>query len=313
MRLKIFEAANIMEAMEEVRRTLGDDAIIVDNQTVSGGVRISVAIDSELSASNPLLIDRADGIDSLYELLDRHGVPLAIIEKLTGATLALNTDDMLLALGAAFDEAFSFHPIHGSEEKRILLIGPAGQGKTVTAARLAARAVLAQEPVRLIAADVGRAGAFSQLTELCRPMGITPEPLDRVTAGGIAKGLTIIDGPAINPFDPSERDLLDRLIAATEAEPVLVAAAGGDVEEARETAMVFKYLSIRRFIATRLDTTRRLGGVLAMADAGLAIAEASVGRTLADTLVSFNPLALARLFVAAAQQRGGRPNDCEAA
>jgi flagellar biosynthesis protein FlhF len=304
MRLRIFEAVGIAEAMDEIRRAVGNDAVIVDTENTANGVRVSVAVEEAPPAP---AIALGDGIDSLYELLDRHSVPLAIIERLTGIALTLDTRDLPLALGAAFDAAFSFQPVHIDQPQRLLLIGPPGQGKTVTAARLAARAVLARTSIRLIAADTGRAGATAQLAELCRPMGIVPQTLDRLTKD--TDGPTVIDGPAINPFDRTECDMLTRLIAETAAEPVLVAAAGGDCSEAREIGMAFHGLGVRRFIATRLDATRRLGNVLALADAGLALADAGVGRTLGDTLVSLNPLALARLFTSV--HNGARSSDHE--
>jgi flagellar biosynthesis protein FlhF len=51
--------------------------------------------------------------------------------------------------------------------------------------------------------------------------------------------------------------------------------------------------------ATRLDLTKRVGSVLAAADgARLAFAEAGVAPDIADGLIPFTPLALARLLLA---------------
>jgi flagellar biosynthesis protein FlhF len=47
-------------------------------------------------------------------------------------------------------------------------------------------------------------------------------------------------------------------------------------------------------VATRLDLARRIGGVLAAAHAGLAIAEGGVGPGAADGLVPLTPELLAR-------------------
>jgi flagellar biosynthesis protein FlhF len=227
-------------------------------------------------------------------------VPLAIAEKLIGIALALDTQDPVLALGSAFDTAFSFQPLHlANPSRRILLIGPAGQGKTVTAARLAARAVLSKRPVQVIAADTARAGAFAQINELCRPMGLIPQIWSSAILYKVGDDFSIIDGPGINPFNAAERTEVENLIAATDAEPILVIAAGGEPEEAAQIGEAFFALGVRRFIATQIDATRRLGGMLAIAAAGLALADAGIGRTLVDTLAPMNPLALARLLVAA--------------
>jgi hypothetical protein len=59
--------------------------------------------------------------------------------------------------------------------------------------------------------------------------------------------------------------------------PALVLPAGLDAEEAAETARAFQLLGCRHLVPTRLDAARRLGGVLAAADAGLAFTEAGIG------------------------------------
>jgi flagellar biosynthesis protein FlhF len=92
---------------------------------------------------------------------------------------------------------------------------------------------------------------------------------------------------------------IERLIGETGAEPILVTSAGADPEEAGEIGEIFSDLGVERFVATRIDTTRRLGNILTIAAAGLACADAGIGRTLVDTLAPLNPLALARLLAAA--------------
>jgi len=303
MRLKIFHAATMAEAMAEIRRALGDDAVIVGTEAAADGVRVTAATDSAGPAAE-IFADAApagDIAETLYEILERHRVPAPIVETLVGMALAIGGDDPALALGGALDAAFSFRPLHvETEPRRILLIGPPGQGKTVTTARLAARAVLAARPLRVAAADVARAGAFAQLGELCRPMGLKPQPWSPAAplkADGA--DLLLIDGPGVNPFDAADMASASEIIAATDAEPVLVLAAGTEASEAADIARAFAGLGARRLIATRLDVTRRLGAILAAADAGLALADAGVGRSIAETLVAMNPLALARLLLSA--------------
>ena len=169
----------------------------------------------------------------------------------------------------------------------------------MTAARLAARAILSKRPVRVITADSGRAGAVAQIDELCRPMNLTPQILTSAVLDEANDGLAIIDGPGINPFSVTDRTEIEKLISATGAEPILVISAGAEPEEATQISEMFSALGVQRFIATRIDTTRRLGNILTTAAAGLACADAGIGRTLIDTLVPMNPLALARLLAAA--------------
>jgi len=300
MRLKVFQSKTMADAMTAIRHELGDDAIIVGNETTPDGVRVSAATESARPSTAIEKMATPDVADTLYDLFEYHRVPLPIAEKLIGMGLMLNTQDPVLALGSAFDTAFSFQPLHlADHSRRILLIGPAGQGKTVTTARLAARSVLSKRPVQVIAADTVRAGAFAQIDELCRPMGLTPLVWAPTMLNEVDNGFTIIDGPGINPFDVADRTEIEKLITATGAEPILVIAAGGEPEEAAQISDAFFTLGVRRFIATRIDTTRRLGSILTTAAAGLALADGGIGRTLVNTLMPMNPLALARLLAAA--------------
>ena len=60
-----------------------------------------------------------------------------------------------------------------------MLVGPAGGGKTTTAVKMAARAVMAGKPVRLISTDSVRAGAFAQLAAFAR---LLERPLQRAAS-----------------------------------------------------------------------------------------------------------------------------------
>lgn len=313
MRLKVFHAASVADAMTEIRRALGNDAVIVGTETAADGVRVTAAVDA--AAPSPA-IDGApstDIADTLYGRLDHHRVPAPIAERLLGMALALGSDDPVLALGGALEAAYSFRPLSfDGEPRRLLLVGPPGQGKTVTAARLAARAVLSRRPVQVIAADMARAGAFAQITELCRPMGLKPWPWSPSAPLAAGDDFVVVDGPGINPFDSCERAAIEDIVAATGAEPVLVLAAGSEAEDTAEIAAAFHALGARRMIVTRLDAAHRFGGILAAAEAGLAIAEAGIGRTLAETLVAMTPLALARLLIGGPQAvvaAGGRSRE----
>jgi flagellar biosynthesis protein FlhF len=302
MRLKVFQAATVAEAMAEIRRTLGEDAVIVATETAPDGARVTAATDSTVPF-DAMLCDEAAGdvpdmADVLYERLDRHRVPAPLIERLVGAALTIGGDNVVSTLGGILQSAFAFHPLQSDRTpRRVLLIGPPGQGKTVTAARLTARAVLAGRPVRVIAADMTRAGAFAQISELCRPMGVKPLPWSPQAPLDAGDGLVVIDGPGVNPFDAADLANVSEIVAATDAEPLLVLAAGTEATEAAEIADAFAAVGVQRLIATRLDAARRLGGVLAAADAGLALADAGIGRAIAETLVAFQPLALARLLL----------------
>lgn len=73
--------------------------------------------------------------------------------------------------------------------------------------------------------------------------------------------------------------------------------AGLDVSEATELAHAFASLGAKLLVATRMDLARRIGGILAAAAAGLALAEAGIGPGAADGLVPFTPAFVASRLV----------------
>ena len=77
--------------------------------------------------------------------------------------------------------------------------------------------------------------------------------------------------------------------------------AGLDPAEAAETAQAFRALGARHLLPTRLDATRRLGGVLAAAATGLALTEAGLGQDPAGDLVPIDPAWLAARLLRAAK------------
>src|SRR5579864_341174 len=196
MRLRTFTAASMSEAMALVRARLGGDAIIVSTEEGDDGLmRVTAAVEpAELAPPR----DGPDVIDALSEALTEHGVAPTLVEKILGAALPFETEDPLLALSGAFTSVFRFAPIEG-KERPLLMVGPPGAGKTVSIAKLAARAVMAGKPVRLVTADIVRAGGIEQLEAFARVLKL---PLHRAeSAARLA--------PLGRQGDPQELLLID--------------------------------------------------------------------------------------------------------
>jgi len=305
MRLRNFTAPSMQEAMARVRQELGGDAIIVSTDDTSPGeVRVTAAVE-EAEPSAAQASAAADVTDRLSEALSANGVPTTLAEKILMASLALDTGDELESLSGAIAAVFSFAPIPERGRARpIMFVGAPGAGKTMTIAKLAARAVMAKRPIRLISADTIRAGAIEQLAAVARILGVRLHAVENVRrlaelAADSTEELTLIDSPGINPYNAVDRRDLATLVAAAGAEPMLVTAAGGDAVDCVEIARIFRDLGCSRMAVTRLDLTHRLGSVLAAAaGAKLAFSEAGVAPEIADGLSPFTPLVLARRLLA---------------
>ena len=320
MRLKSFTAPTMAKAMSQVRLELGDDAIIVSNHVAEngGGVEIIAAIEPQPEiGAQPTIGDDpwcADELDVLQEVLDYHRAPVRLIEKLYAAARALEIRDPVMALAGALDAEFAFTALSPSNHRAtaapIMLVGPPGAGKTATLAKIAARAIMAGQAAALINTDTVHTGSteqFASYATLLRMKSWTaggPQVLRNALAAAKATPLRLIDTTGANPFDHDDMTRLSEFVDAADAEPVLVLPAGMDPMEAAETAEAFLALGVKRLVTTRLDTARRLGGLLAAADAArLDLAEAGIGPHIADGLRSLTPVALARVLAAAPAQR----------
>ncbi len=286
MRLKLYQAVSMTEAMARIRSDLGLDAVILGSRRVSGGIEVTAALEPGDDPSPLPLPRRPDP----GRLLAWHGVPTAIATTLEregledGLARLFRFEALALMQGAA----------------PLLLAGTPGAGKTLTTARLATRLVMAGVEPLVITADGRRAGATEQLAAFTRLLGLTlivasqPVTLSRALARRQSGAPVLIDTPGIDPFDLAQREEIAGLAATAGAVTTLVQPAGVDPNEAAEAAAAFAEAGATTLVSTRLDLARRLGSVLAAAHAGdLALVEAGIGPGAADDLVPMTSVLLA--------------------
>ena len=87
-------------------------------------------------------------------------------------------------------------------------------------------------------------------------------------------------------------------LEAAAVDPVLVLAAGGDALETIEIAKAFRALGAKRLLLTRVDTSRRYGGLLGAAhDTEMAFCDISETAKVAAGLKALAPVALAQMIL----------------
>jgi flagellar biosynthesis protein FlhF len=316
MRLKTFTAANMADAMRKVRDEMGDDAIIVSTQkdAAGEGVRVTAALEATAAppaqeAEKPKPAQPAP-IDSIRRTLDSHNAPPRLVDRLLNAARQIEVEDPVMALAGALEAGFTFAPIpQDFAPKPFILVGPHGSGKTVTVAKLAARAMLSGHHVRVVTTDTTSAGAIARLDAFTKIMSIRLETAESAAAlakllqGRSANELTFIDSTAGNPFNRMDMADLSDYFSASDLEPVLVLAAGGDPVESAEIGEIYAGLGATRMLATRLDMTRRLGSLLSAADAGrMMFCDVCATPQVANGVSPINPVVLAQLLMPDYQQ-----------
>lgn len=343
MRLKSFYAKSMMEAMQMVRDALGENAIIVATREEAGTVRVTAAIDEDIPASQalgfgtrtrdrdedapaatrPLVpkprhiapdlyfdddnsyeADEGKIIESLTDLLLRHGTPTDVMDAIISTATMIGLIDVRSTIRQTVEHMFAFHPLpQRGYRKPLMFVGTPGAGKTILIAKLATRAVLAGQKPAIVTTDTVRAGGVEQLASFAKILNV---PLHRVrdmaelrdTLRNVKEADNVyIDTGGTNPFDVDDMRDLSKLTEAAALEPILVQAAGGDADEMAEIARCFAVLGVQRQVCTRLDISKKMGGLLACAHkAGLAFSDITTSPMPSNGLRPMTPQTLTQLM-----------------
>lgn len=306
-----------------VRDTLGDDAVIVATreERASRTVHVTAAIDSALPApafevgrtkapaSDWLQYDEEEDTtaiaEELTDVLLRHGVTEEVMDQIISCATIIGMQKPSYALTASLEHLFNFKPLpQKATRKPIMAVGVPGAGKTLAVAKIAARSVMNSLKIAVVTTDSVRAGGVEQLESFTKLLRV---PLHKASGPDELRGLLeemvgydqiLIDTTGLNPFNTDEVKYLAKLIAASDAEPYMVLAAGSDAEESADMARVFGTLGVHGLIPTRVDIARRLGGLLSAASQGsLVFADASNTPKVAEGLFTLTPQTLAQLLM----------------
>lgn len=304
MRLKTFFAPCLQEAMTQVRRELGGEAIIISTLQERNGVRVTAALENQVpKKAGEVPVSKDHLLEELTRCLSYHGVPSPLKERLVAqaeVSSATTLSDASKVWDSFFTHDSSFDQmVSGKSNQCFLLAGTPGAGKSVTLAKLAVEALLEKKKVQIVTLDEGKAGALEQLSAYASHLKLevqsfsSPEELNSAVNNLRPKELLLIDTPGINPFSQRDIEFLSQCIFATQCVPHWVFPAGCDVWEAIEMAEVFKELGVRDIFHTRGDVARRHGALLAvLANDPFRLMGMSQGPTLAQRLVEANSTAL---------------------
>ena len=334
MRLKTYTAASAEDAIAQITRELGDDALVVSTEAHGDLVRVVAAVESPPDAPEPAFepapVEEIEEIarrerpafgaarpgpqetDPIERVLAYHNVPPMLRRRVTdGPAMGrrAGAPSVGAALGKRLAGLYRFVSLaRRGNDAPLVVLGPPAAGKTLVVAKLAAQAALEGRAVRLVTCDRSSAGgmpalaAFAGILDVPLDIAETPEDLARFARGRRAGELLIVDTAAANPFSEPELAAAARFVIATKGDAVLALPAGLDPIESVEIAEAFAKSGATTIVPTRLDCARRMGGLLAAAAAGTyAFAEASFSPSPADSLESLDAERFARILVASAE------------
>ena len=327
MKFKTFEANSHTEAIEKIKTEFGDMALITDTEYYEDGhVCITAALEDDIYDNEIYQAITGNSnnevINTIREALEYHNVPFALSQKLlrivelteiAASETIRENKKARMSLAAAIEDMFRFNPLpeENKPEYRnactFMMVGPPGGGKTLTVAKLATRSVVKRKNIKIsvISTDTCKRGSFEELSAITKILNIETLKAKNpdILASYVSRlkndhDLIFIDTPAYNPFSPQDMTVLGEYIAASDSEPVLVIPAGIDVDEAGEIADSFVELGVKRLIATRLDTSRRIGAILnAAGNSRLNLSDIGISSNIARGIYHITPMSMARLIL----------------
>ena len=201
----------------------------------------------------------------------------------------------------------------------LVMVGPAGSGKTGALAAIAARWVMRHGPTgaALVSAGDNRFGAYEHLARLGRLLGLPTyqvedaKELPALLARLRDHRLVLVDTAATTPRGEAAEAQSDALAALRGiATIVLTLPATSQAATLRQAAARYVRLGATACIATRLDEATSLGGLLsAVIAAGLPLAYVTEGTRLPDDLRPARAAEMVALAVMLAERHGAAADE----
>lgn len=325
MRVRSFHAPSAKEALLRARTEMGDDARILTTRATPRGVELVVAEGARAPRESELRALRLE-VEELRARLHSAPVPphlTSLDRRLTAAGLpaafrarvlaAATPHTGLTAHEAAFQALALGVPILPPKGPRsrgpriVALVGPTGVGKTTTIAKLAGRLTAARKRVALLTFDTYRVGAAEQLHAYAQLLAapcetiLTPDAAAEAASRHRDCDVVLLDTTGRGPND-SER--LARLAEALQGidglEVLLVCAANHSEEALRDAARRFEATRPTGMVATKLDETRQVGPVFAVAsEVNLPVAFLCAGQEVPADIERASGAAVARWILRA--------------
>lgn len=316
MRLKTYTAGSMNEAFALVKQELGSDAIIVSTEELEkGGVKLTAAMEEQdfsFDEENQIQPEpqRREFDDSkIRESLKYHGVIKPVCEKILANIrqeyYASGIADSKILLEKCFDNMFCYYKMLDRSRPFKLFVGVTGSGKSTAIAKVATQAKFKKISCCIVSTDNVRAGANNQLKAFAEiletPFSFVEDSrklYDTTAASAERYSLVLIDTPGVNPFEEKEIEQIRPLIGALKADVLMTMDAGRNAYDSIEIAEIFAKIGAKNILPTRMDLTRRIGGIISVAaSTGMGMGAAGVSSSIVQGIAKIDSRSLARLLL----------------
>ena len=317
MRIKNFYANNVTEAMEDIKTTLGDEAIIISTQTMEDNTIMVVAA---LEEQPDFFVDKQDEVQvfsqysfddhNIKDSLNFHSTLDIVRDRIVSQVKILSAsqhifDDKKL-LENIFDKIFMYQDILDTSKSKLkTFMGIPGSGKSTAVAKLATKAKIAGLNPLIISTDNVRAGANKQLEAFANVLEVDfkfvkggKNLFSLIQKSAEKYDLILIDTPGINPYDEEDVEKIREITEALDGDKIMTIDAGKNTHEAVEVSGIFKSIGANLLLPTRMDLTKRVGSLLSIASCcELGFCTASVSSSIAKGLANISNRSLAQLIM----------------
>lgn len=293
-------ADSIEQAKDHLYKTLGPDAIILEQQILPDSKILVKA-----SKKNQTTLD----IQSISNILEYHSfLPQTKEVFLTYAKHYFNktgVDNHHYLLQQACQRLLNFEDFLQTGNKLKLFTGISGSGKSTGIAKIATKIKMQQQTCCIVSTDWKKAGANLGLEAFAKILGVDFYFCqDARSLYNLLKSIKnkyeiiLVDTPGVNPFDTQEVNNLTEFTQVEKFDTILISDSGRNTQEAVEFGSMFYNLGARYLLATRFDLTHRIGSVISLANQfQFGICYGSVSDSIAHGLKQIDSQILAKILV----------------
>jgi flagellar biosynthesis GTPase FlhF len=243
---------------------------------------------------NLVAFPRADLRHLLGAAMKHHRLPENLAHALVRAAANFPEVCADVALACALAQRLVPAPIDFEKARGILLVGPAGSGKSAVGAKIARSAKLIGRRVAFARADGGlalfRTRSVRESGSDNKAKSVRESGSDNKTDWSPPELLTVMEADGFNPLNARAASAFSALGDIEGVQTIGVVSALNDAEDTADIVNRFRF---RRVIVTGLDRTRRLGALMAASLSGARLTHVTYGPRPEDGLHLLEPGALA--------------------